>query len=102
MDIIERLKKVFAWIEERDMRVGELWLHPAQVKELDEAKDPGWDRNAQMSVIRFYLDTKGAPYVGVLWGARVFESKIVVEDHVAALPDGWEAKLVDTPACMPF
>ncbi len=59
MNIIERLKKVFGWIEERDMRVGELWLHPKQIVELIEAKDPGWDRINQRAVIQGYLESKG-------------------------------------------
>jgi hypothetical protein len=101
-DIIERLRNVFGWIEERDMRVCELWLHPKQVAELDASNNPGWDRVNQRAVMRAYLDTKGAINVGFLWGALVFESEIVVENHVAALPDGWEARLVNSSACMPF
>lgn len=101
-DIIERLKKVYGWIEERDMRVGEVWLHPKQVAELIAAGDPGWDRINQKAVIELYLESKGALHVGLLWGARVFQTEKVVEDHVAALPDGWEAKLIDSTACMPF
>ncbi len=101
-DIVERLRKVFGWIEERDMRVGELWLHPKQVVELIESKDPGWDRIAQRAVRDGFLESKGALHVGLLWGARVFETEKVVEDHVAALPDGWEAKLIGSAGCMPF
>lgn len=101
-DIIERLKKVFTWIEERDLRVGELWLHPKQVEELVVANPEGWDRIAQRAVIQGYVEEKGALYVGLLWGAQVFQSEIVVEDHVAALPTGWRARLLDSTACMPF
>lgn len=100
--IIERLKGVFTWIEQMDMRVGELWLHPKQVIELEEAGDPGWDKIHQRAVKLAYLESKGALHVGLLWGARVFQSEKVVEDHVAALPDGWEAKLIDRCACMPL
>ena len=101
-NIIDRLKKVFEWIEERDMRVGELWLHPKQVKELEGAGDLFMDRIAQRAVREAYLESKGALHVGVLWGARVFQTEKVVENHVAALPDGWEARLLDSTACMPF
>jgi hypothetical protein len=101
--IIERLKKVFGWIEERDMRVGELWLHPKQVAELEAANDPGWDKVASRVVQQMVAETKGgALYVALLWGASVYQSEMVIEDHVAALPDGWNAKLIDSSACMPF
>jgi hypothetical protein len=103
MDIIERLKKVFGWIEERDLRVGELWLHPRQVAELEAAKDPGWDKVVSRAVQQMAAEAKGgALYVALLWGAAVYQSEMVVEDHCAALPAGWSAKLIDSSACMPF
>lgn len=101
-DIIERLKKVFTWIEERDLRVGELWLHPKQVVELNESKDIGWDRVASHHVREETKKQKGAPLVGFLYGANVYESEIVVADHVVALPSGLDVKLLDSTACMPF
>jgi hypothetical protein len=101
-EIIKRLKEVFAWMERRDLRVGELWLHSNQVNELVEAKDPGWDRVAQRAVLMGYLESKGALNVGFLWGACVFEAEIVPENHVGVIPDGWEAKLIDPAGCFPF
>jgi len=101
-DIIERLKKVFTWIEERDLRVGELWLHPKQIAELIESKDPGWDKVASLYVREETKKWRGAPLVGLLYGANVYESEIVVEDHVVALPSGLDVKLIDSTACMPF
>ncbi len=101
-DIIERMKGVFGWIEQWDMRVGELWLHPKQVEELNAANDPGWDRVAQRAVVEAYREEKGALLIGYLWGAYVFQSEIVVPDHVVALPTGLQVKLLDSTACRPF
>jgi hypothetical protein len=38
----------------------------------------------------------------VFFGARVFESEIVPENHVGILPDDWDAKLVGRAGCRPF
>lgn len=102
MNIAERLKKVFEWIELRDLRVGELWLHPKQIAELEAEEVSGYDEVAQAVVRDAYLESKGARLMGYLWGARVFESAMVVENHVGALPDDWDAKLLGSAGCMPF
>lgn len=101
-DIIERVKKVFEWIELRDLRVGELWLNPKQTGELNDSKHSGYDKIADLRVRDAYLELKGARLVAHLWGARVFESDMVPEDHVGALPDDWDAKLIGSAGCMPF
>jgi hypothetical protein len=102
LNIIDRLKEVWGWVEHRDLRVGEIWLHPKQVAELAATKDPGWDAIAMLAVREMFLETKGGLYVGMLWGAQVFESGIIVEDHVVALPTGLFVKLIDSSACMRF
>jgi hypothetical protein len=100
--VSDRLVVIFHWIEQWDLRVGDLWLHPKQVVELDAEQSLGFDKIASARVRDSFLDSKGAPYVGIYAGARVFASELVVENHVVAVPDGLDAKLIDKAACMPF
>jgi hypothetical protein len=102
MNIVERLKKVFEWIERMDLRVGDIWLNPKQVAELEAEKHPGYDKIADGRVRDAYLELKGAKCVAYLWGARVFDTDMVPEDHVGALPSDWDAKLTGSAGCMPF
>jgi hypothetical protein len=101
-DIVERLKTVFRWVESRDLCVEELWLNRRQIEELNCSEEPGWDRINQRAVILAYLETKGGLYLGMLWCARVYGSELVPEDHVAVMPRGFEAKLIDRSGCQPF
>ena len=101
-DVVERLKKVFEWVEQWDLRVGDLWLHPKQVGELNALGHPGWDKVCSARVRQAFLEDKGALYVGMIFGARVFESEKVPEDHVAVVPADLDAKLVGSAACRPI
>lgn len=103
MSIVDRLCKAFERIEQWDMRVGDIWLHPKQVAELEaEKNDAAYDRIAQKCVRDAFIELKGAPFVGSFLGARVFESEIVVENHVALVPSGFDAKLTGSEGCTPF
>lgn len=99
-EIIERLDGAFKRLEQWDLHVGDVWLHPNQVVEL--AGEPAFDLISSLRVRDAFLESKGAPYVGMLFGARVFSSVIVVENHVVLVPVGLDAKLTDGAACMPF
>jgi hypothetical protein len=100
--IVGRLVKVFEWIEQRGMRVGDVWLHPKQAQELFVRHPDVFDREVEPKILRYYAELKGATLLGYIFGARVFESEIVVENHVGIIPDGWDAKLVDSAGCTPF
>jgi hypothetical protein len=101
-DIIDRLIKVFGWIEERDLRVGQLWLNPKQIEQLNESHHAGWDKVASYHVREETRKLKGAPLVGFFLGAEVYESETVVAEHVVALPSGLDVKLLDGTGAMPF
>lgn len=100
MNIIPRLADAFGWYEEKDVRIGDVWLHPVHIAELKGESD--FDQISSLRVREAFLDSKGALYVGMIFGARVFESTLVMEDHVVLVPDGLEAKLLDRSAGMSF
>ena len=101
-DIIERLRKVFLRVGEMDQAVGDVWLHPKQIQELHASRDPGWDRIHSGFVMTMNLETRGGLYIGMLWGAQVYQSEVVPEDHCAVVPRGFEAKLVSPEGCRLF
>jgi hypothetical protein len=100
VSILVRLRDAFNRLEQWDMRVGDVWLHPSQVEEL--RKHVEFDRISSFRVERAFVESKGALYKGMLFGARVFESEIVPVNHVGLVSDGWESKLTDRAGCMPF
>jgi hypothetical protein len=99
---LNRLHEAFKGIERLDLRVGDVWLNPKQVVELEEARDPGYDRIDLAAVRNAFKETKGAIHTGLLWGARVFASDIVPENHVGLIPSDWDAKPIGPAGCMPF
>jgi hypothetical protein len=101
-DIVERLRGVFGWVEERGMRVGDVWLHPNQAKELLVGHVEVFDRETVPQQLRNAIETKGGVLLGYIFGARVYQSEIIVENHVALVPDGWDVKLLQGASCMPF
>jgi hypothetical protein len=100
--IVRRLIRVFEGVEQLGMRVGDVWLHPKQAKELLVGHADVFDREVDPQILRHYIELKGATLLGYIFGARVFESEIVPENHVGAIPDDWDARLVGSAGCMPF
>jgi hypothetical protein len=100
MRIAQRIAKAFERLEPWDLRVGDIWLHPKQVEEL--RGEPVYDPIAHRCLRDEFIKIKGAPFVGTIYGARVFASEIVPENHIAIAPAGLEAILTDKSACMPF
>jgi len=104
--ISERLEDVFKWIESRDLRVGELWLHPRDIDDLNQESPAGWDRVASFVVERWHADSKGALLTGFLWGAEVLtptaEPCPIVRNHVIALPTGLHVRILDGTGAQPF
>jgi hypothetical protein len=99
-DVAERLGKAFGRLEQWDLRVRDVWLHPKQIAELKGSK--AYDPVADRQLRDFFIKLRGASYVGMIYGARVFESDAVLEDHVVLAPDGLDAKIEGSAACMPF
>jgi hypothetical protein len=101
-DIVERLRAAFGWVEERGMYVGDVWLHPNQGKELFVGHPEVFDREVCDVLLRAVVEKKRAVLLGYIFGARVFQSENILENHVALVPDGWDVKMLDRASCMPF
>jgi hypothetical protein len=91
--LLHQIGESFKWVESMDLRVGDLYLNPNDVRLI--GKDLNLDRIASWQVKAAFPGL-----VGVLFGVRVFESDIVPEEHIALIPDGIEGKLVDSAACI--
>ena len=96
----DAIAEAFTWIETRNMRVGRIWLNPEQGRELRSYE--GFDVAASSKVIEHLRELTGATLIGFLWGVQVFESDVVVSDHIAITPDGMDVRLIDSSACMPL
>ncbi len=91
--LLHKLKARFEWLEREDLRVGRLYLNPKEIAELEKVGLENYDR-VNMRQLR-ELGIRGA-----LWGATVYESDIVPENHVCILQDGLEVTLIDRAACV--
>ena len=98
--LMKSVLEVFDWIQKMDLRVGSIWRPPREVAVLEEGGTPFFDRVNDPRVRDAYLETVGSPYVGILFGALVFSSEVVVPGHGAILPHGFEARLVEGTACI--
>ena len=94
--LLRQVVKSFEHIEKMGLRVGDMYLHLNDVRLL-ETDSTHLDRVEDSR-------TKSAMpgIVGYLYGARVFESELVPEEHIALIPDGIEGRLVDSAACVPL
>ena len=92
--LLEKLKARFDWLEREDLRVGQLYLNPAQVAELEKPEQiQEFDRCA----MRLLRETG---IRGVLWGATVYVSELVPPGRVCIIQDGLDARLVNGEACV--
>lgn len=92
MTLLDKLRARFEWLEREDLRVGLLYLNAGQIAELGEHRqdfDVCATRQLREAGIR-----------GALWGATVFESDLVPDNHVCIVQDGLDVKLVDGAACV--
>jgi len=105
MTKVEGLRKSlvewFGWMETAGLRVGQVWLHPGEVEVLMGDREH-FDPVSDTRVRDAHLETVGAPLVGFFFGAMVFSSELVVPGHMALLPDGFQARLVEGTACVPL
>ena len=101
-NLLDRLRTAFEWIEKMDLRVGDVWLNQVHVEELFVRYPESCDRVVREETLRISVIEMGAPLMGYLWGARVFQSDIAPVNHVALVPADLHAKLVGPAACMPF
>ena len=100
--VVARLVKVFEWLEAQGLRVGSIWLNPKQARELFVGHRDVFDREVDPIILRHHVVTKGATLLGYLFGALVFEADLVPYNHVGAIPEDWDAKLLGSAGCMPF
>jgi hypothetical protein len=91
--LLHQIGESFKWVEGMDLRVGDLYLNPNDVRLI--GRHSAFDRIASWQVLSAFPGL-----VGHLYGVRVFESSIVPEEHIALIPDGIEGKLVDSAACI--
>lgn len=89
--IVDRMGILETW----DLRIGDIYLHPACVDLVKNA--PDFDRTADLFVRQAFPGLEG-----YLFGMRVFSSDIVPEEHIAMIPDGIEGRLVSSAACIPL
>lgn len=93
--LLDELQDKFAWMEERGVRVGTIFLHPAEAvllpgHEVFDAVDP-------------VLRAASPPgLIGNLWGAQVFESDKVPSRHVGVFSDDAQVELLGGAGCMPL
>ena len=88
-ELLEKVGDAFAWIERMNLRVGEIWLHPDEAAVLKTERgefDAICSWNVKQATKR---PEQHGEYIGMLWGAKVFESDLVVPQHICAVPDGW-------------
>jgi hypothetical protein len=97
--LLDGISRAFRVIEENDLRVGAIWLNPREVSALETSARAHYDKVNDPRVRRSHMATVGAPFEGMIFGAKVFSSGVVVPGHIAILPDGFEARLVDSSAC---
>lgn len=100
MDVITAVKfqdaiqDAFAWLEQRNLRVGMLVLNPREMALLKEL--PAFD-----PVVPGLASLQGfGRYRGNLWGASVVELNAVPEGHAAVIPDGLHVNEVEAAACI--
>ena len=93
--LIACLQDAFAWMEQRDLRVGLVVLHPEEARQLRDWHD-GFDVNASPELENIHGFGR---YVGVLLGAHVVEYDQVVPGHIGIFPDGATVIGVDSSAC---
>ncbi len=96
--LLASISRAFRAIEMCDLRVGAIWLHPREILTLGTDAPGFFDKVNDPRVKASYMDVVGAPFEGLLFGAKVFSSEVVVPGHIAILPDGFQAKLTDSCA----
>jgi hypothetical protein len=100
-DIIKRIAAIYPWMIEKDLRIGEIWLHPDQARELlfppsgqnCTAFDIAWFHSGMWEVnpedlARERKTWRGGRCIGYLYGAMVIEHELVVRNHICVVPDG--------------
>lgn len=92
--LLGQLADRFAWLEKEGVRVGMVWISSEDAHSLESS---GAVSMPVSDVLREPMN-----YVGNLWGAKVYHSLLVTPGHVALVPRGMEAKLVDSEACIPL
>jgi hypothetical protein len=95
----QALLREFEWLEDRDLRVGTIFLNPKQVTALSGL--PDFDL-LHPSNRRAFMKTDPQPGInwGTLWGAQVRSCKAVPENHAAIVPDGMVLADLDGAACV--
>jgi len=72
-------------------------------------RPPSWrkcpdvfDAAASRAVIEIRREVTNGTLLGFLFGAEVFESSEIFNDHVMLFPSGWEVKILDGSGCTPL
>jgi hypothetical protein len=68
LDLVRRLSDIFAWYEGRDIRVGDIWLHPTHIHDLFTNHLSVLDRNVDPIVVELSEHRKGGMLSGHLFG----------------------------------
>lgn len=96
-----RLANVFAWMEARGLRVAHVWLTKKHIEELGTKHKDCFDAIGSLAV-RHSTPERGL-YVGMMWGAQVYESHFAPDNHVALQSDNFSSGMPTGPdAFMPF
>lgn len=92
--IMKGLRKRFAWLEDEDLRVGSIYLHPVDLQLLRQVEE--------FVTVPGEPEVMNARKVGLLWGAHVYESRHVPMNYVAVIQDGLIVQSVSKEACVPL
>jgi len=97
----EALLREFQWLENRNLRVGTVFLNPKEIETLSGLAGADFDM-LDPSNRRAFMKIDPQPGInwGMLWGAQIRACKAVPENHAAIIPDGMVLADLDGPACI--
>lgn len=101
MVLREALLREFQWLEDRDLRVGTIFLNPKQITTLSGLAGADFDM-LHPSNRRAFMKTDPQPGInwGMMWGAQIRACKAVPEGHAAIVPEGMTLADLDGTACV--
>jgi hypothetical protein len=86
--LLKALSRKYNWIENQDMKVGEVYLNPEDVKVLRTSSDHFDQMDSGQTIQMSMLESKPGVIVGHLFGAAVRQTPEIPQGSVMLIPCG--------------
>jgi len=97
--LVGRISDLMKPFENLDLRLAALWVRPEEADKLRRCNEFDVARCKQVIA---HLSCAESQFIGNLLGMNVYETKLLPPNHIALLPDGFDAKLIGGEAGIPL